>query len=83
MWPRSKGTPQMLNIATRKVGGIRFVKLGRLTFSFCISREFKPFAEARPAKRARVVAYQWRETQALADMRTRFRDAMNPHYLAH
>lgn len=71
----------MLNIATRRVGGIRFVKIGRLTFSFCLSREFKPFTYQAP-KRARVVTYRWRETQALADMRTRFRDAMNPHNLA-
>lgn len=32
----------VLNISTRKVGGLRFVKFGRLTVSFCISREYHP-----------------------------------------
>lgn len=30
-----------LNISTRKVGGIRFLKLGRLTFAFSVSREYR------------------------------------------
>lgn len=30
-----------LNISTRRVGGIRFVKFGRFCFSFCITREYK------------------------------------------
>ena len=30
------------NISTRKVGGLRFVKLGRFTFMFCLSKEYKP-----------------------------------------
>lgn len=32
------------NIQTRKVGGLRFVKVGRLTFMFCVSRDYRPFA---------------------------------------
>jgi len=32
----------MLNICTRKVGGIRFVKIGKLCFSFCITAKYKP-----------------------------------------
>jgi len=32
----------MFNISTRRVGGLRFVKIGRFTFIFCISREFRP-----------------------------------------
>jgi hypothetical protein len=28
-------------VSTRKVGGIRFVKVGRLTMSFCVSKEYK------------------------------------------
>ena len=32
----------MFNISTRKVGGLRFVKLGRFTFMFCVSKEYKP-----------------------------------------
>lgn len=31
----------MFNISTRKVGGIRFFKFGRLCFSFCITRQYK------------------------------------------
>ena len=30
------------NISTRKVGGLRFVKLGRFCFMFCISKEYNP-----------------------------------------
>jgi hypothetical protein len=33
---------KMFNICTRKVGGLRFIKLGRLTFMFCLSREYRP-----------------------------------------
>jgi len=32
----------MLNISYRKVGGLRFLKLGRLTFMWCVSRQYKP-----------------------------------------
>jgi hypothetical protein len=32
----------MLNFSTRKVGGLRFFKLGRFTLMFCISKEYKP-----------------------------------------
>lgn len=28
----------MFNISRRKVGGIWFLKLGRITFMFCVSR---------------------------------------------
>lgn len=38
----------MLNISIRKVGGLTFVKVGRLCFSFCLTREYRPLA-ARPA----------------------------------
>ena len=31
----------LFNVSTRKVGGLRFVKLGRFTFMFCVSREYK------------------------------------------
>lgn len=30
-----------LNISYRKVGGLRFVKIGRLTFSWSVSREYR------------------------------------------
>lgn len=32
----------MFNISTRKVGGIRFIKIGKLCFSFCQTKSFKP-----------------------------------------
>lgn len=32
----------MFNISTRKVGGIRFFKIGRLCLSFCITRAYRP-----------------------------------------
>lgn len=34
----------MFNFSTRRVGGLRFVKIGRLTFMFCVSRDYRPFA---------------------------------------
>lgn len=30
-----------LNVSWRKVGGLRFVKLGRFTFMFCLSKEYR------------------------------------------
>lgn len=30
------------NVSTRKVGGLRFIKLGRLTIALSISRQYKP-----------------------------------------
>lgn len=33
----------MLNVATKRVGGIRFIKIGRFCFSYCISNSFRPF----------------------------------------
>ena len=32
----------MFNICTRRIGGIRFVKIGRLFISFGLSREYRP-----------------------------------------
>jgi len=33
----------ILNISTRKVGGLRFIKIGRICFSFCVTSEYKAF----------------------------------------
>ena len=33
----------IFNISTKKVGSIRFLKLGRITISWCVSSQFKPF----------------------------------------
>lgn len=32
-----------INISVTTVGGLRFVKIGRFCFSFCLTRSFKPF----------------------------------------
>jgi hypothetical protein len=32
----------MWNISAKKVGGIRFIKVGRLCFSICVTRQYKP-----------------------------------------
>lgn len=37
---------KMLNFSTRKVGGLRFVKIGRFTFMWCMSKRYRPL-EAR------------------------------------
>lgn len=36
----------MFNISTRKVGGIRFIKIGRLCFSFCMTRQYRAMTAA-------------------------------------
>ncbi len=38
-------TETLFNICHRRVGGIWFLKIGRFTFAFSISQEFKPFKE--------------------------------------
>lgn len=35
----------MFNISTRKIGGLRFVKVGRFCFSFCITRQYRPLGD--------------------------------------
>ncbi len=35
--------PEQFAISTRRVGGLRFVKIGRLCLSWCVTREFRPF----------------------------------------
>jgi len=32
----------IFNFSTRKVGGLRFVKLGRFCFMFTLTKEYKP-----------------------------------------
>ena len=60
---------QFLNFSTRKVGGLRFVKIGRLTLSWSISRKFKPLPTAEEAlsRRARTIELKrWRRESELA-----------------
>lgn len=33
---------RFFNISWRKVGGLRFLKLGRLTLMFCVSNSYRP-----------------------------------------
>jgi len=44
-WRAKAMTETLFNICHRRVGGIWFLKIGRLTFAFSISQEFKPFKE--------------------------------------
>ena len=50
----------MLNISTRRVGGIRFVRIGMFCFSFCVSRKHarkvEPFTQAQLFAACRRVA---------------------------
>jgi hypothetical protein len=32
----------MFNVSTRRIGGLRFVKIGRFTLIFCVSRDYRP-----------------------------------------
>lgn len=32
----------VINADYKRVGGIRFLKIGRFTFSFCVSRSYRP-----------------------------------------
>lgn len=45
----------IFNVSTRKVGGIRFLKIGRLTFSFCVSARYRPIGK-RPVAQTHVFA---------------------------
>lgn len=40
----------MLNFSYRKVGGLRFIKLGRLTFMVCLSKQYRPIARSKHGK---------------------------------
>ncbi len=33
----------MFNVSTVKVGGLRFIKIGRFCFSFCVTSDYKAF----------------------------------------
>jgi len=37
----NQGTKPMFNFSQKKIGGIRFIKLGRFCFSFCITSQYK------------------------------------------
>ena len=37
----TEGINWMFNIGTIKVGGIRFIKVGKLCFSFCVTQKYK------------------------------------------
>lgn len=37
----------MLNISYRRVGGLRFLKVGRFMFSFCVSSQYRAIKGAQ------------------------------------
>jgi hypothetical protein len=37
----------MLNISYRRVGGLRFLKIGRLMLTFCVTEAYRPLKAAR------------------------------------
>lgn len=40
--PPASNALRAFNVDWKKVGGIWFVKIGRLNFSFCVSRAYSP-----------------------------------------
>lgn len=56
----------IFNFATRKVGGIRFVKLGRFCLAFAISREFRPFPDVRPPADVRPLRIDFRRAALMS-----------------
>ena len=32
-----------LNVSTTRVGGLRFIKVGRFCFSFCVTKDYRRF----------------------------------------
>ncbi len=38
---RYHDAPGPLNISTRRIGGLRFIKIGRLCLSFCITSSYR------------------------------------------
>jgi hypothetical protein len=36
----------IFNFSTRRIGGVRFVKIGLLCFSFCVTREYRSLRKA-------------------------------------
>lgn len=39
-----------MQISARHVGGIRFLKVGRLCVSFCVTRQARPLSGSRPIR---------------------------------
>lgn len=39
-----------MKVSARHVGGIRFLKVGRLCVSFCVTRQARPLKGARPIR---------------------------------
>ena len=58
----SQHSASPINFATQRVGGLRFIKLGRLTLSFCVSRKYRPMPRRAkpqaPRLASRVIAGQ-------------------------
>ncbi len=43
----------IFNFSTKRVGGLRFVKLGRLTISFSVARDYRALDQETPKRRRR------------------------------
>lgn len=52
----------MLNISYRRVGGLRFLKVGRLTVQWCVSSSYRPIKGT--AAHARSIAPLVRQLEA-------------------
>lgn len=60
-------TTKFLNFSTRKVGGLRFIKIGRLTLSWSISTKFRPLPteeEALSRRASTIERNRWRKAGA-------------------
>jgi hypothetical protein len=50
----------MFNISYRKVGGLSFIKIGRLSLSFSVAPEYRPIGSSAEARQAAKAARQAR-----------------------
>lgn len=55
--PANRRKRLMFNISTRRIGGIRFIKIGRFCFSFCVTREYIPLTVANSRRYRRYDDY--------------------------
>lgn len=39
---RDRRRARAVNVSTRRVGGLRFLKIGRLCVSLCVTRDYRP-----------------------------------------
>jgi len=56
---------KVFNVSCRKVGGIRFLKVGRFNVSWSVSRAYRPIGE-KSARAAMCSGPFWDELEAMA-----------------